>query len=72
MFEERDEFAKLHLEFVNSTPPEELFHYTSGKSCLAILNSQFLLASERSFLNDSQEFIWVKEALKAPMQRAGI
>jgi hypothetical protein len=53
-----DPFTKLHLDFASKSPPDELFHYTSAESFLAIIESQCMLATERSFLNDPEEFEW--------------
>ncbi|MEN3940569.1 DUF2971 domain-containing protein [Prosthecobacter sp. SYSU 5D2] len=55
---QNDQFAKYHFEFAMKDPPDELYHYTSGESLLAIINSQCLLATERTFLNDPKEFQW--------------
>jgi hypothetical protein len=58
VFGEQDLFAKFHYEFAMQSPPRELFHYTSAESMLAIIKSQCMFATERSFLNDPQEFQW--------------
>jgi hypothetical protein len=63
-FERDDAFAKFHLSFAMKHLPAELFHYTSSDSFLAIINSQCLLATERSYLNDPQEFRWGLSALQ--------
>jgi len=58
LFEQDDEFAKFHFDFATKSPPSELFHYTTVDSFLTIINSKHMLATERSFLNDPQEFEW--------------
>jgi hypothetical protein len=65
VFERNDTFAKFHLDLATKSPPAELFHYTSGDSFLAIINSQCMLATERSYLNDPQEFEWGFGAIRA-------
>lgn len=58
LFEKDDDFAKFHFDFATRIPPNELYHYTSGQSFVSIINSQYLFATERSFLNDPNEFEW--------------
>jgi len=65
VIERNDTFAKFHFGFATKSPPAELFHYTSSDSFLAIINSQCMLATERSYLNDPQEFGWGFDALRA-------
>ena len=64
-FEQNDAFAKFHFDLATKAPPAELFHYTSSDSFLAIINSQRMLATERSYLNDPQEFRWGFDAIRA-------
>lgn len=47
---------RFHFKFAMRKPPKELFHYTSAESLLAILQTQTMFATERSFLNDPEEF----------------
>jgi len=58
LFEYGDKFAKFHFDFATKCPPKELFHYTSDAALLAILDSQCMLATERTYLNDCEEFEW--------------
>jgi hypothetical protein len=58
IFERGDQFAKFHLDFTAKHPPRELFHYTADEALIPILNSQLLYATERTCLNDGQEFTW--------------
>lgn len=64
VFEQNDAFAKFHFSFATKCPPAQLFHYTSSDSLLAIINSQCMLATERSCLNDPQEFQWGLDAFQ--------
>jgi hypothetical protein len=61
LFEQNDELAKLHFEIAGKKPPKELFHYTSSEGLMAMIESQFVYATERSFLNDPREFKWGAE-----------
>lgn len=58
VFEQNDLFADFHLAFASKQPPNQLFHYTTSFSFLDIINSQCMFATERSYLNDPQEFNW--------------
>jgi hypothetical protein len=70
-FEPIDRFAKFHFDLATKSPPAELFHYTSGDSFLSIINSQRMLATERSYLNDPQEFQWGFGAIQARLASQG-
>lgn len=52
-----DAFAKFHWEYTNTTPPNELFHYTSEESLINIIKSGNLWATECTFLNDGSELL---------------
>lgn len=50
-----DSFAKFHWEYTNTSPPDELFHYTSEENLINIVRSGNLWATECTFLNDESE-----------------
>jgi hypothetical protein len=66
-FERGDLFAKFHFEFTTKMPPDELFHYTTNDSFIAILGSGCMFATERMFFNDPQEFTWGYEQLNTTL-----
>lgn len=64
LFDKNDPFAKFHFEYLTSAPPPKLYHYTSGESLIEIIETQCLYATERSYLNDPEEFHWGLSALR--------
>ena len=67
LFDQNDPFAKFHFDNLTQNPPEKLYHYTSGEALIEIIDSQYLFATERSYLNDPQEFSWGLKRLQATL-----
>ena len=59
-----DDFTLFHFEYSMKVPPSVLFHYTHPSSLLSIMESQYVFATERSFLNDPEEFEWGSKLIR--------
>lgn len=64
LFDKHDPFTKFHFEHLSRTPPPKLYHYTSGEALIGIIETQYFYATERSYLNDPQEFYWGLDSLR--------
>jgi hypothetical protein len=59
-----DPLAEYHLKLSNKNPPPVLYHYTSEAGFLAIMGSQCLHGTERTYLNDESEWTWGYDIFK--------
>jgi transporter family protein len=71
LFERNDAFARFHVDIASKAPPAELYHYTTSSSLLSIVNSQYMLATERSYVNDPEEFQWGLKAFQGFLDERG-